>query len=175
MRRPPSRTHGILPVVRQLNNVRRLIGNRASNCFWLMKPASPDGVWFCSAHVPAFRMSALADGLTLKESFSLFIRPISYSSQLRILPGAGRAHRVIFTQNDVRDFGRNRREFYTGAQGRFGWQNEFSSRQQRVTIMFTILLPLQSQSAPCFCRVPSTESASANYRETKKWSASRTP
>ena len=42
--------------------------------------------------------------------------------------------RVIFTQNDARDFGRNRREFYTGAHGRFGRQNEFSSRQRRVAI-----------------------------------------
>src|SRR5664279_5731481 len=113
--------------------------------------------------LPISSTPALAGGVTLKESFSLFIRPISYSSQLRILPGAGQAHRVIFTQNDMRDFGRNRREFYTGSHGRFGRQNEFSSRQQRVAIMFTMLLPLQPQNAPYFCRVPFTESASANY------------
>jgi hypothetical protein len=79
-------------------------------------------------------MPALVVGvrMALRKSFSLFIRLISYSSQLRILPGAGQAHRVIFTQNDVRDFGCNRREFYTGSQGRFGWQNESSNRQQRV-------------------------------------------
>jgi hypothetical protein len=41
MRRPPSRTHGILPAVRQLNNVRRLIGNFASSCFSLIKFGSP--------------------------------------------------------------------------------------------------------------------------------------
>jgi hypothetical protein len=48
MRRPPSRTHGILPDVRQLNNVRRLIGNFASSCFSSMKPASLDSVCFGS-------------------------------------------------------------------------------------------------------------------------------
>ena len=69
MRRPPSRTQGILPVVRQLNNVRRQIGNRASNCFWLMKPASPADVWFCSARMPLSRTPALAGGVTLKKSF----------------------------------------------------------------------------------------------------------
>src|ERR1022692_66620 len=97
MRDPPNRTHGILPVVRQLNNVRRLIGNRASNCFWLMKPAPPAGVWFCSARMPASRASALAGGITLEKSFSsLFThrRPyanhgkrgcITYTFQLRVL------------------------------------------------------------------------------------------
>src|SRR5208282_1669775 len=69
MRRPPSRTHGILPDVRQLNSVRRLIGNRASNCFWLIKPAPPAGVWFCSARMPVSRISALAGDTTLKKSF----------------------------------------------------------------------------------------------------------
>jgi hypothetical protein len=63
----------------------------------------------------------------------------------------------------VRDFGRNRREFYTGAQGRLRRQNDLSSRQQRVAKMFTMPLPLQPQSAPYFCQVPFTESASANY------------
>jgi hypothetical protein len=43
MRRPPSRTQGIFPVMRQLNNVRREIGKRASNCFWFRKPAALDG------------------------------------------------------------------------------------------------------------------------------------
>ncbi len=69
MRRPPSRTQGILPDVRQLNNVRRLIGNRASNCFWSMKPAPPAGVWFCSVRMPTSRISGLAGGTTLKKSF----------------------------------------------------------------------------------------------------------
>jgi hypothetical protein len=41
--------------------------------------------------------------------------------------------------------------------------------------MFTMLLPLQPQSAPCFCRVPSTESASANYRETIKMECKPNP
>jgi hypothetical protein len=30
--------------------------------------------------------------------------------------------------------------------------------------MFTMFLPLQSQSAPCFCQFPFNESASANYK-----------
>ena len=84
-----------------------------------------------------------ADG-TLKNFFTVHTSDLSYSSQLRILPGAGRAQRVIFTQNDVRDFGRNRREFYTGSHGLFRRQNEFPSRQQRVANMFTMPLPLQS-------------------------------
>jgi len=62
----------------------------------------------------------------------------------------------------VSDFGRNRRGFYTGTRGRFVQQNDLSSRQQRVAKMFTMLLPLQPQNAPCFYRVPFTESASAN-------------
>ena len=41
--------------------------------------------------------------------------------------------------------------------------------------MFTMLLPLQPPSAPCFCRVPSTESASANYRETIKMECKPNP
>src|ERR1035437_5287838 len=53
MRRPPSRTQGILPDVRQLNNVRRLIGNFASSCFSSMKSASPDGVCFGSLFMAA--------------------------------------------------------------------------------------------------------------------------
>jgi hypothetical protein len=40
--------------VRQLNKVRRLIGNRASNCFWSMKPVSLDGVSFGSLFMAAF-------------------------------------------------------------------------------------------------------------------------
>ena len=163
MRRPPSRTQGILPVVRQLNNVRREIGNRASNCFWSMKPVSPADVWLFSARMPISVTPALAGGMTLKKSFSLFIRPISYSSQWKILPGAGRAHCVIFTQNDMRDLGRNRREFYTDSHGRFRRQKEFSSRRQRVAIMFTMLFPLQPQNAPCSCQFPFNGSASANY------------
>jgi len=35
--------------------------------------------------------------------------------------------RVIFTQNDVPDFGRNRRGFCTDTRGRFGRQNEDAS------------------------------------------------
>jgi hypothetical protein len=68
----------------------------------------------------------------------------------------------------VRDYGRNRREFFTGSQGQFSRQNEFLSRQQLVAKMFVVLLPLQPQNAPCVCRVPFNGSASANYRETKK-------
>lgn len=58
MRRPPSRTHGILPDVRQLNNVRRLIGNFASSCFSLMKPSPLDGVCFGSLFMAAFSQIA---------------------------------------------------------------------------------------------------------------------
>jgi hypothetical protein len=54
MRRPPSRTQGILPDMRQLNNVRRLIGNFASSCFSSMKSASPDGVSLGSLFMAAF-------------------------------------------------------------------------------------------------------------------------
>jgi len=62
MRDPPSRTQGILPVLRQLNNVRREIGNRDSNCFWLMKPVSTADVWFCLAQVSDFRRSEHRQG-----------------------------------------------------------------------------------------------------------------
>ena len=65
----PAARREFCRIVRQLNNVRRLIGNRASNCFWSMKPASPAGVWFCSARMPPSRISALAGGMTLKKSF----------------------------------------------------------------------------------------------------------
>ena len=47
-----SRTQGIFPVMRQLNNVRREIGNRASNCFWLRKPAAFDGARSGSRSMP---------------------------------------------------------------------------------------------------------------------------
>src|SRR5208282_3958657 len=70
---------------------------------------------------------------------------------------------------------RNRREFYTGSHGRFGRQNEFSNRQQRVAKMFTMLLPLHPQSAPCFSRFSFTESASANYTETNKMECKPNP
>jgi hypothetical protein len=162
--RRPILTCGIFPVARHEKSVRRETGSRASNCFWSMKRASSADVWLFSARMPISVLPALAGDLVFKNLFHCSYCPISYSSQLRILPGAGRAHCVIFTQNDVRDFGRNRREFYTGSHGRFGRQNEFSSRQQRVAIMFTMLLPLQPQSAPCFCRFPFNGSASANYR-----------
>jgi len=39
----------MLPEKRQLNKVRRLIGNRASNCFSSMKPASPGGTVCCNS------------------------------------------------------------------------------------------------------------------------------
>ncbi len=103
MRRPPGRTHGILPDVRQLNNVRRLIGNRASNCFWLMKPASPADVWLFSARMPISVTPALAGGAILKKSLrspfmqrKLYMnhgrrRCITYTFQLRAL--CSRRHR----------------------------------------------------------------------------------
>ena len=82
MRRPPSRTEGILPVIRHEKRVRRETGSRASSCFSLMKPASPDGVCFCPAQVPALRISGLAGGLTLKKSFcSPFIHRKLYAKQ----------------------------------------------------------------------------------------------
>ena len=42
-RRPPRRTEGILPLVRQLNNVRRETGRRFNNVFSSIKSVSPDG------------------------------------------------------------------------------------------------------------------------------------
>jgi hypothetical protein len=41
--------------------------------------------------------------------------------------------------------------------------------------MFTMLLPLQPQSAPCFSRFSFTESASANYTETNKMECKPNP
>lgn len=58
-----------MPVMRHEKRVRRETGSRASSCFSLMKPASPDGVCFCPAQVPALRISGLAGGLALKKSF----------------------------------------------------------------------------------------------------------
>ena len=46
-RLPPRRTEGILPVVRQLNSVRRETGRRFNSSFSSIKPASPDGA-LCS-------------------------------------------------------------------------------------------------------------------------------
>jgi hypothetical protein len=40
-RRPPSRTEGIFPFVRQLNSVRRETGSRFSSSFSFMKPDPP--------------------------------------------------------------------------------------------------------------------------------------
>jgi hypothetical protein len=94
MRRPPSRTQGILPVVRQLNSVRRLTGNRASNCFSSMKLASPAGAWFCSAWTPAFCISGLAGGAMLEESFhSLFTRRRLYANHGK--PGMYHIHILL--------------------------------------------------------------------------------
>ena len=44
-RRPPRRTKGILPVVRQLNSVRRETGRRFNSSFSSIKLASPDGAF----------------------------------------------------------------------------------------------------------------------------------
>jgi hypothetical protein len=38
--------------MRQLNNVRREIGKRASNCFWFRKPAALDGAQSDSRSMP---------------------------------------------------------------------------------------------------------------------------
>jgi hypothetical protein len=73
--------------------------------------------------------------------------------------------RVIFTQNDVRNFGRNRREFYAGSQRRFGRQNDSQAASNGRPKMFTMSSPLQPRSAPYFCRFPFNGSASANYSE----------
>ena len=95
MRRPPSRTQGILPVMRHEKRVRRETGSRASSCFSLMKP---DGVCFCPAQVPALRISGLAGGLTLKKSFcSPFIHRKLYAKQR---PGVRARHTGFSSAGD---------------------------------------------------------------------------
>jgi hypothetical protein len=46
------------------------------------------------------------------------------------------------------------------------WGGKMSSQatSNGVAKMFTMLLPLQPQSAPCFCRFPFNGAASANYK-----------
>jgi len=76
MRRPPSLTQGILPDARQLNNVRRLIGNFASSCFSSMKSASLDDVCFGSLFMAAFSQIAEAALLVFQTKWiSLFSHP----------------------------------------------------------------------------------------------------
>jgi hypothetical protein len=61
-------------------------------------------------------------------------------------------------------FQNHHRRLVLGEHPGFGRQNEFSSRHQRLVIKSTMLLPLQPQNAPCFCRVPFKGAASANFK-----------
>ena len=103
--RLPILMKGRIPFAFQFPRVPRLIGNFASNCFSSMKPPSPAGVWFCSARMPAFRISGLAGGAMLEKSFrSLFMRRrlyanhgergcITYTFQLLVMRGLSIARR----------------------------------------------------------------------------------
>jgi hypothetical protein len=56
--RRPILTCGIFPDARHEKRVRRETGSRASNCFSLIKPASPDGVSFGSLFMAVFSQIA---------------------------------------------------------------------------------------------------------------------
>ena len=83
-RRPPRRTKGILPVVRQLNSVRRETGRRFNNSFSLIKPASPGGA-------APFSDSGLLGFAVCCDSLFMFVSGcISLHKHASLLPCGGR-------------------------------------------------------------------------------------